>query len=348
MQARERVLAAIRHRKTDKVPARISYTPQIMTALQAHLRVESPGAVFKALGVDFREISRVPTQEFLERDAGRWVRTITPDGYATERYSYAPLASVETIADLERYDWNDFDGADEADYGTLAVQVATWNRDGDRYFIMYKVGCLFSTLCDLRGVEQFLMDLALQPELAQAMLRALTDRIVRDIERVASAAPGLIDTFNLSDDLGTQQGLFMSPSMCRRFIFPCYERIFDAMKRQGALVFFHSCGAIVPIIADLITLGVDILHPLQTNAAGMDYREIKARYGDRVCFCGGIDVQHLLPYGTPDEVRREVRRVIEVLGADGGYIMDACNKIQPDTPVDNVLAMYETAAEMGT
>ena len=346
MRARDRVYAAIRHETTDEVPCRMSHTNEIMEALQKRLGVGSHGEVFKALHVDFREIGRVLPPGFLELDASRWTSTYGPEGYRIERYAYAPLADIGTVADLEAYDWNDYDGADDADYSTLVNQVARWNRDGERYFIMYKVGTLFDALCDLRGVERFLMDLALNPELARAMLNALTDRIVRDTERAGVAAPGLVDTFNLSDDLGTQRALMISPRMCREFIFPCYERIFDAAKRQGAVVFYHSCGAIVSIIPDLISLGVDILHPLQTLAAGMDYAEIKAKYGDQLCFCGGIDVQELLPHGTVGEVRSEVRRVIEVLGAGSGYIMDPCNKIQPDTPVDNVLAMYETAMVM--
>jgi len=346
MLARDRVYAAIRHEPTDEVPCRMSHTSEIMGVLQERLGVGSPGEVFKALHVDFREISPIKSEEFLERDASRWLTTEATKGYKLQVYAYSPLASAESVADVEAYDWNDFDGRDHADYSTLADQVAAWNSDDDRYFIMYKVGELFDAVWHLRGMERFFMDLALNPELARAMLNALTDRIVRDIERAGSAAQGLIDTFNLSDDLGSQRGLMISPQMCREFIFPCYERIFDAAKRQGAVVFFHSCGAIVPIIPDLIALGVDILHPLQTLAAGMDYVEIKAKYGDQICFCGGIDVQELLPHGTVEEVRREVRRVIEVLGAGSGYIMDACNKIQPDTPVENVLAMYETAMEM--
>lgn len=347
LSSRERVYRAIRRQPTDKVPSRMSHTNEIMEALQERLGADTPGRVFRRLGVDFREIQRMLAPDFLELEASRWVHALSDEGYRTARHAYTPLASVETMADLEAYDWNDLDGADEAVYATLANQVAEWNRDGDEHFIMYKAGCLFTTLCEARGYERFLTDPILNPELARAMLDALTGRIVRDIERAGAEAPGLIDTFNLSDDLGTQRALMVSPRLCRDFFFPCYERIFDAMKRQGALVFFHSCGAIAPIIPDLIALGVDILHPLQTLAAGMDYAALKARYGERLCFCGGIDVQRLLPYATPAEVKDEVRRVAGVLGAGGGYILDACNKIQPDTPVENVLAMYEATMEMG-
>ena len=110
-------------------------------------------------------------------------------------------------------------------------------------------------------------------------------------------------------------------------------------------MFFHSCGAVRPLIGDLIKLGVDILHPLQANATDMDFVAIKREFGESVTFCGGMDIQTILPFGSPNEVQDEVRRLIHVLGDGGGYILDTCNRIQADTPVENVVAMFDAVLE---
>ena len=135
--------------------------------------------------------------------------------------------------------------------------------------------------------------------------------------------------------------------MFRTFIKPRLARLVDMTHSHGAAFLFHSCGAIRPLIDDLIEIGVDILDPLQAAADGMDPQGLKDAYGRRVCLHGGICTQHLLPHGTPDEVRAEVRRRIDILGAGGGYILAPCHNIQSVGPAENVVAMYDTGYELG-
>jgi uroporphyrinogen decarboxylase len=149
----------------------------------------------------------------------------------------------------------------------------------------------------------------------------------------------------LHRDLGTQRGLFFSPEMFRTFIKPRLQKLIDMTHRHGVKFLFHSCGAIRPLIEDLIEIGVDILDPLQAAAAGMEPQALKDAYGGDICLQGGICTQYLLPRSTPEEVRKEVRRRVEILGAGGGYILAPCHVLQTDVPTENILAMCEAALE---
>ena len=147
--------------------------------------------------------------------------------------------------------------------------------------------------------------------------------------------------WRLSDDYGTQRGMLMSPSHWRGLIKPRLAEIYGLAKRHGRTVFHHSCGNIVPIIGDLIDLGLDVLHPIQPEA--MDVAGLKREFGADVTFCGGIRTQDLLPHGTPQEVRDEVRRLKDLLGKGGGYILEPGITLQADVPMANLLAMFDEA-----
>jgi uroporphyrinogen decarboxylase len=154
------------------------------------------------------------------------------------------------------------------------------------------------------------------------------------------AALGVDAVFPM-DDWGTQRGMLISPAMWRGFFKPYYRAIFDEAHRAGLDVFYHSCGDIMEIIGDLIDIGVDVLHPLQPGP--LDLRDVARRFGGKVCFCGAIDVQHLLPSARPSEIRAEIRRLIGTLGAPFGnsYIPAPANALGPDIPFENLVAMFE-------
>ncbi len=199
----------------------------------------------------------------------------------------------------------------------------------------------------LRGIDPLLMDMALQPEMAHWLMDRFTDFYLDFFNRMLSAARGRIDILRAADDLGTQRGLFFSPAMFRTFIKPRLKKLIDMTHSHGVKFLFHSCGAIRPLIADLIEIGVDILDPLQAAADGMEPQVLKDTYGDRICLHGGICTQYLLPKSTPDEVRAEVRRCVEILGAGGGYILAPCHVLQTDVPTENILAMSDAGFECG-
>jgi len=161
------------------------------------------------------------------------------------------------------------------------------------------------------------------------------------------AAQGCIDLFRIGDDVGTQRGPLISPAMFREFIAPRLRLLVDLAHSHDTRVMFHSCGSITAFIDALIEIGVDILDPLQVSAANMDPTQIKGEYGSRICLHGSIDTQYVLPQGSPQEVAENVKRMIDILGSGGGFILAPCHVLQTDVPSENVCAMYETGHEYG-
>jgi uroporphyrinogen decarboxylase len=169
------------------------------------------------------------------------------------------------------------------------------------------------------------------------------------VEKYLDAVGPYIDLITFSDDLGSQRAPLISPKMYRRMIKPYQAEVIAAIKRRSkAKVFFHSCGNVYPLIGDLIEIGVDVLNPVQVSAGEMgDTARLKREFGDRITFCGAVDTQWVLPHGTTDDVRSEVRRRIRDLAPGGGYILAAVHCIQPDVPPENVLAMFDEARVAG-
>lgn len=163
--------------------------------------------------------------------------------------------------------------------------------------------------------------------------------------RAIEESDGQIDIIFSGGDIGTQRGMMLSPDLWRKYIKPWSKQLIKPFKEMGLKTFYHSCGSIVPVIEDFIEMGLDVLDPVQPKAEGMDPEYLKEHFGDRLSFHGGIDEQEILPLGAPEDVEKEVIRLINILGKNGGYIVAAAHAIQPDTPVENVLAMYRTACE---
>jgi uroporphyrinogen decarboxylase len=193
----------------------------------------------------------------------------------------------------------------------------------------------------MRGIDRFMMDLALDPDIARAILRKSCDYWMKFARLILENVR--VDMMCMSDDLGTQNGLFISREMFREFVMPLTRERADLFKSFGARVFMHSCGGIFPIIPDIIEAGVEILNPLQPRAKGMDRGEIKKTFGDRLVFHGSIDQQNILVFGSKDDVIKETRECIEVLGKNGGYIVSPSHALESDIPVETVVALYETA-----
>jgi uroporphyrinogen decarboxylase len=208
-------------------------------------------------------------------------------------------------------------------------------------------GCYepFYVYCRLRGMEQALTDLALNPEVAEAALERIYYFHESVIRRTLEAAKGLIDIIYVAEDLGTQATLLMSPASFRRFLKPRMRKMIDLAHSYGAKVMHHDDGAIRPLLPELIELGIDILNPIQWRCAGMGREELARDFGKSVIFHGGVDNQQTLPFGTPDDVKREVRDNIRIFRMGRGYVVAPCHNLQPNTPTANILAMYEAVHE---
>ena len=207
---------------------------------------------------------------------------------------------------------------------------------------------IFTDATELVGMETFFERMHTHPEVMAAVMGKVSDFYYQLASRFFEQAGDLIDVFFFGDDFGTQQSLLISPDHWRRFCRPHIQRFADLGRQAGLKVMFHSCGAVRPIIGDLCAVGVDALNPVQVRARGMDLAELKAEFGRRLTFHGGIDHQEVLPRGTAGQVRQEVRRVIDIMAPGGGFCLAPSHDLMlDDFPVENVVAMYDEAADYG-
>ena len=242
---------------------------------------------------------------------------------------------------IQEYAWPSLDWFD---FSHLSAEIDRLNRD-NRRAIMFFAGGAFETPWYMRGMEQFLMDLVEAPEIAECISRHVAEYYKQRALRAIEASGGKIDIIGSGGDIGTQRGMMLAPELWRQHIKPYSTQLIRTFKNMGLITYYHSCGSLVPVIDDLIEMGLDILDPIQPNAEGMDAVSLKQQFGGRLAFHGGIDEQEILPHGTPADVRRETLRVMEILGADGGYIVCPAHMLQPDTPPENVMALYDTALQ---
>jgi len=250
------------------------------------------------------------------------------------------LGDAASVDDFQQHRWP---SPDWFDFSEFSAGLAEW----EDFAVMASGASVFQHPTFLRGIDNLLVDMATRPEMAHWLIDRFTDFYLGFFDRMLTAAKGRIDILRTADDLGTQRGLFFSPDMFRTFIKPRLNKLIDMTHSHGVKLLFHSCGAIRPLIDDLIEIGVDVLDPLQAAAEGMEPQALKDAYGDRVCLHGGICTQYLLPRGTPDEIRCELRRRLEILGNGGGYILAPCHVLQTDVPTENILAMSDAGVEFG-
>ncbi|MBI4028452.1 MAG: hypothetical protein HY360_25930 [Verrucomicrobia bacterium] len=351
MTSRERILAAAERKRTDRPPISLRCTPEAWTKLRQHLGVSTNQEALDTLDVDMRWLD-VPFIGPKERS------TPTIGGEGTDAwgisykkvsnpfntyYEFAthPLANARTISAVENYDWPSLDWWD---YSAIPGLIDRINCKEPRGIIFF-CGGAFETPWYLRGLETFLMDLREQPDLAEAISRRVQELYLQRAMRAVEAARGRIDVFLSGGDIGEQQRMLLNPDLWRRRIKPYSAKLITTFKRLGFKTFYHSDGAIVPVIPDFIEMGLDFLDPIQVTASGMKPEELFPMFGDRLSFHGAIDEVHLLPRATPDEVYRETVRTIDVLGQRGGYVVSASHAVQGDTPPENVVAMFRAARD---
>jgi uroporphyrinogen decarboxylase len=201
----------------------------------------------------------------------------------------------------------------------------------------------------MQRMDTFMMAMVEKPKFAKALLAKIAELCKQLMGHFLRELGDNVDIIKIGDDLGTQTSLLLSPKMYREFVKPFHADYIAFIKaRTKAKVLFHTDGDVFPLIDDFIEMGVDILNPIQTSAGRMsELAELKRRFGHKIVFCGGIDTHRVLPFGTPDDVRREVKRVIEALGPGGGYLLASVHTIMNDVPPENVLAMVDAVEEYG-
>ena len=291
-----------------------------------------------------RNQSRPPHTPFID-DWGGGQMEIAPEEWFP---GIAPIPDATTVDVLEKYPWPNMDDPYRVAHVRAQAQAL---HEQNQYAIMATPWLMFpfERGFEMQGMEKFLMNLAVEPDFAQELLNKNNQLCMRLMSNFLDQCGDLIDIIKIGDDLGTQESLMISPRMYRRMLKPLHAEMIAMIKQKTkAKVFFHTDGDVFDLIEDFIEIGVDVLNPIQTSAGKMsNLEELKKRYDKRIVFCGAIDTQKVLPYGTPEAVRQEVKRVINLLGQGGGYMLATVHTVMNEVPAENILAMVDAVEEFG-
>ena len=349
MTSRERVLAALHHVQPDVTPCDYYSTPEIHRGLLDRLRAPSEDALLDRLGVDIRYISPPYTGPRLATfdDGSRTdIWGIRKKPMPNDYGDYAepvglPYGGWTTVEEAEAFPWP---SPDWYDYSAIPALCARYPQHavaagsfGIQDFIN---GTAFG-----RGVEQVLLDIALEDPVYLFIVEKRHRFALQHIDRILTAAKGRIDLVLCGDDFGSQRGPLISPASFDSLFAPRKKELFDMVHSHGAKVTHHCCGSSRALFPRFIALGMDSIQTIQPRAEGMNPYTLKAEFGGRICLHGAVDVQGWLQQTQPELIRREVHRLMDEVGRGGGYILAPSHNLQPDTPIDNVLAVYSAVAE---
>jgi uroporphyrinogen decarboxylase len=375
MSHRERVMRAINGEETDRVPLDLGSTAttginiRAYEKLKKHLGIDSETEVLSArsqiarvdesilrmFDIDLRMLSPRPLEDKKGVTTIKWdeeesytdewgvVRTKAPGGHYY--VSRPPFEGTDlTLKDLERHEWPD--PTDPKKVEGLTEEAQRLRENTDCAIVLRLPGRLISLGQFLRGFGPWLEDLILNQEFACALLDIGLEIQTQLCDRMLEAAGDCVDIVFFADDYGMQTGPILSLELYRKIFKPRQEKLLSFIKSHtNAKILFHSCGSVYKFIGDFIDIGVDALNPIQVSARDMDSKKLKKEFGHRITFWGGIDTHKVLPSGTPEEVKEEVKRRIDDLGPGGGYVLSAVHNIQAEVPPENIVAMFEAGRE---
>lgn len=309
-------------------------------------------ALLQRLGIDFRWLVpnwvQVTEREDVDGYIDMWgvpYKGAHGDHYAVDG---APLKHAETIEDIEAFNWPDPN--DPAQFAGLRERAKDL-YENTGYIIgadAIKAGPLMSCL-QIRGYEQFFMDMVINPEFSDALMEKVTSLLNQMWTRFMEEVGEYVQIAYVTDDLGTQTSLLLSPKLYRKRVKPFHTKLHQHIKSLGDLkLMMHTDGAVLPLIEDLIETGADILNPVQTSTSGMDdTAALKEKFGGRMAFHGAMDVQQMMPDSTPEELRWEIARRMTDLGHDGGFIIAPCHNIGHDIAPETTIAFFDQVRELG-
>lgn len=346
MTSRERIFATLERKPVDRIPVDIWTTPEVLDALKSHVGEQDEFALFKKLGLDkivwawggYEGDLNDPNTGG-KRDAwGVPLKTVQSGKATYVEFGEGPLADFDAPSQLDDYPlWPDPDKFNYAAAKTSAGRARAAGFATIGPWISH-----FEIYCHMRGMENALMDVLTEPDFLNAALDRIESIQTIMLEKYLATLGDLSDIVFISDDMGSQTGMLISVDSWKQFFRSRLVRWIEIVHRHGKKVLFHTDGAARDLVPHLVEAGIDILNPIQHICPGMEREALKRDFGGRVIFHGGIENQHVLPFGTVEDVRHEVRTCLETLGAGGGYIPCSCHNIQAGTPVENVIAMIET------
>jgi len=358
MTPKERVIAAINRQPHDRPPLFVTLTPQVAEALSQYVgmgfeppedsllstRISHTNLLI-SLGNDCVGIAACTPAERPTQ--------VSPEGLITNEYGMVfknaglynefyrfPLAMAETAEDVTGYDWFDPNLPSRFEKAYNAAR-----KYGDRYAIVGDLETtIFETAWYMTGLEKLLTDLLMEPEYLPVLLDKIMEINLVTGKKLIEAGADIIWA---GDDFGSQSGIIMDPETWRKHFKPRIKIIFEEFRKVNPdiKIAWHTCGSIVPFIPDFIGIGLDILNPLQPLAFGMNPENLVDQFGKDLIFFGGIDIQELLPNGPVQKIKDEVRRRIDLFGKYRGYICAPAHNIQPDTPLENIMALFETVLD---
>jgi uroporphyrinogen decarboxylase len=354
MNPKERVLAVLNRQPVDRIPVDLWHTPEVLEMLKRHFHADDEFAMWRALGLD------KIVWDFMDYKTARGDRAGAQSGAGAEsggdrtmwgvplrgiqsgeahymEFGHAPLTGFDTAERLADYPW--WPHPDRFDY---EAATALAKKASAEFAVIGPWVSLLEIYCQMRGLEQSMIDLIERPQYVDAVLDRIEYIQTEMMRRFLAQAVRHLDLVFISDDIAGQNGLLISPAAWRRHLEPRLRRWCALIHRHQLKVFYHTDGAARPLLGPILDCGVDVLNPIQHACPGMDLAELKKEFGDRVIFHGGVDNQSVLPRGTPDDVRRETRHCLQTLGAGNeGFICCSCHNVQAGTPVENILAMVE-------
>lgn len=360
MKHRERVITALNHEAPDRCPMQISFTPEFAVRLEADLRLKRQGFHNPHGGGNTYELERALDEDMLLTSVG-WVNGYYQEGYQNVdsyqdewgvtwktieyetpygrgRYTEPSGHPLGENGALERYRSPDPNRAElyhEAE-GVL-------KEFKDEYWIVgVTPTTIFETAWALRGYEQLMMDLAMDPDKANRVLDIPYSYHKIVTQRLTSLG---VDMIWLGDDIGGQHAMLMSPKMWRQYFKPRMADLIASLRsiNPHVKIAYHTDGVVYPVIPDLIEIGLDVLNPVQPSA--MDPVKLKNEYGKNLCFWGSLDIQQTLPFGTPGQVKTEVVSRLKTIGKNGGLVIGPTHNVQLDTPLENFWCMHETICQ---
>jgi len=343
MTPKERVKAILERKPVDRIPVDLWFVPEIYSDLCRYFGIDNEEALYQAMGID--KIIWLPA--LYPQTPGRtlWgsrTHSITA-GAASYSENVAPgLADCDTLEAVKQYPY--WPKPANYDYEKMSAEA---KRLSQNHATLGPWISLFEVYCSLRGLEQSMMDLVLYPDMVHLILDYIENIQSEMVSRFLDKNAQYVDMVFISDDIGAQQNLMMSVEMWDRFLKDRLHRWCRMIHSYGVKVFYHSDGAIYELIPRLIEAGIDVLNPIQHVCPGMDRSRLKAEFGEKIIFHGGVENQSILPFGTPNQVRSETLECLKTLGRGReGYICCSCHNIQAGTPVENIMAMIETVRQV--
>ena len=341
MIPRARVLASVERREYDRIPIKHLAVGEVDEMLLRHFGLKEHYDLLDTLGHDFREVGpRYCGPKMGDSVSEEGVISASVWGFAIRSQrpgAEYPLAEATAVSDLDRFS---FPTPEWYDYSTMAEQC---NQHSNYARILgYCEGDFINSISSLRSYELVLMDIATRDPAYLELVHRRFEFMYEHLRRGLEAAEGQIEFVHFGDDLGTQEGILMSPTTFRGIFGEPYREMMDLTHRHGARTMMHVCGSVVGMIPTLIDLGLDVLDVVQTNAVGMNLEALKRDFGRDLTFAGTMCVQRVIPFATPAEVRAEVEWRLELF-SEGGLIIGPSHTLHVDSPLENVLEMYRAA-----